>query len=512
MAKRTPIKKTTPIRKTKPDNNISTPKILAKKTAPTIHTQSKIKTQPKLNQKKIVTPADSSDKKKTINAKKKQRSKTPSPKIVPLRRSTDSKNLNISGEETSDEKKKGKKKVEKSTEVVKQSATIEEKHDHEFSNISLRPPSAKKLYSGVDTKVISQEISKMMNVIDKKIQSSKTTEKKRTHSRSNKNKTTAKSHNYQLHANIKESRTSVVDLFELAKKVEYTNADVLLAIIELSTNKNYYSLNSSEKTNSFWEEVVQYNELKRLFQFFTPKTLKKYTIYISYKDLNLKIAELIKANKKLLDERKTKLLTIITGAQNKLTGNLKDFNDYITNPHKYLNLGLPYEKDMKLTGKKREKETEKVFKGENLTKEIKTFLTKADANSQNILLDEKDEIKKLSYGLRTIQNKENRRLFRFTEEDKFLFSCFDDIVSTLSKEFKSYPKEFIINALKINTLNLINTYEYLKKPHNPQNEKLIFNSSDDHVIKYMANTDFYKEIVDIHGLQSVKDREFFLSQ
>jgi hypothetical protein len=118
----------------------------------------------------------------------------------------------------------------------------------------------------------------------------------------------------------------------------------------------------------------------------------------------------------------------------------------------------------------------------------------------------------LAIGLRTVNSKENRKLFKFTEEDKFVFSCFDDIIDTFGREFDEIPKEFIINALKINTLNIAQTYEFLKKPHrHPLIEKSIFNSADDHVIRYMKHTPFYKELIEVHGEASVEDREYFLN-
>ena len=42
----------------------------------------------------------------------------------------------------------------------------------------------------------------------------------------------------------------------------------------------------------------------------------------------------------------------------------------------------------------------------------------------------------LSAGLRTVNSKENRKLFRFTEEDKFVFNCIDKVVDAFAREFK----------------------------------------------------------------------------
>ena len=72
-------------------------------------------------------------------------------------------------------------------------------------------------------------------------------------------------------------------------------------------------------------------------------------------------------------------------------------------------------------------------------------------------------------------------------------------------------REFVVNALKLNNLNIVQTNEYLKKPSSNMNEKMTFNSSDDHVIKYMKDSPFYKELVDMKGRENVADRDYYLN-
>lgn len=72
--------------------------------------------------------------------------------------------------------------------------------------------------------------------------------------------------------------------------------------------------------------------------------------------------------------------------------------------------------------------------------------------------------------MRAVNSRENRAIFKFTEEDKFLFNCLDKVVAELQREFKDYSKEFIVNALKMNTLNISQVYEFLKKPYNINSE------------------------------------------
>ena len=51
-----------------------------------------------------------------------------------------------------------------------------------------------------------------------------------------------------------------------------------------------------------------------------------------------------------------------------------------------------------------------------------------------------------------------------TEEDKEIFGKIDEIVDKLQENFKELNKEFIIDSLKSNSLNLKNTYSYLQNP------------------------------------------------
>lgn len=91
-----------------------------------------------------------------------------------------------------------------------------------------------------------------------------------------------------------------------------------------------------------------------------------------------------------------------------------------------------------------------------------------------------------------------------------MFSCIDNVVEGLCKEVKEATKDLVLNALKINTFNIPQTYDYLKKT-NTQIEKSTFNIGDDHVIKYMKDTNFYKEMLETKGKENLENREFFLS-
>lgn len=262
------------------------------------------------------------------------------------------------------------------------------KHDSNAENIIKK--STKQQFSGrVDTKTISNEVTRMIEDIEKKkgSKSDSKVKKERVHEK----KFTAKEFNYKLTKNLKmKDHAPFINLFELSKKLEFTNTDILLAIIEIGVNHEYYSIPYSTKSTLFWEEIVQFDELKRLFQFLRPETIKKYYRLISYKNKSEDAAQIIKDNKKLLDSKKTKLLTIITGLQNYLNKKIKSFVDFINNHYKYLDIGIPSELESnKLLGKKRTNQ-QKVFKGNNMTEEIKKFLVKDGANSKSYLLEKND--------------------------------------------------------------------------------------------------------------------------
>mgnify|MGYP006927984905 FL=1 len=65
-------------------------------------------------------------------------------------------------------------------------------------------------------------------------------------------------------------------------------------------------LRHRRKSTSFWEEIVQFNELKKLFQFLRPDTLKKYWRHLNYKNSHISAINLLKRYKGFLDEKKPK--------------------------------------------------------------------------------------------------------------------------------------------------------------------------------------------------------------
>jgi hypothetical protein len=177
------------------------------------------------------------------------------------------------------------------------------------SQESLLKRSAKQQISGkVDTQSISEELSKIMKKIEvKKFESSKSPPKTGQRSSKHKQKVTAKSQNYTVHKNPKvKSYVPIIELQHIPNKQEFNNTDIILAILEIGYHRECYIFPNSPKSNSFWEEIVQFNEFKRIFQFYRPETLKKYWRLLSYKNTLPNAIRIINDNKKFLDEKKPK--------------------------------------------------------------------------------------------------------------------------------------------------------------------------------------------------------------
>ncbi len=172
-----------------------------------------------------------------------------------------------------------------------------------------KPSVNNQLSQKADTKSISEELTKLIKKLEVKKVVNTTTKSpsdSKPRSRSKKQRITAKSQNYTLSKNIKYKTTPVVDLFLISKKNEYSSTDIILGILELGLHHQCYILPNSPKSTSFWEEIVQFNELKRLFQFLRPDTLKKYWRHLSYKNSALRAISLLQKYKGFLDEKKPK--------------------------------------------------------------------------------------------------------------------------------------------------------------------------------------------------------------
>lgn len=73
--------------------------------------------------------------------------------------------------------------------------------------------------------------------------------------------------------------------------------------------------------------------------------------------------------------------------------------------------------------------------------------------------------------LKAEAGREKYKLFVINEEDKFLFNIMEKVVNSFEKEFPNFSRDDIVEALKANSMDVNQTYHYLK---NPQPSKNIF--------------------------------------
>jgi len=186
----------------------------------------------------------------------------------------------------------------------------------------------------VDTKAISEEITKILKKIeDKKKKKPVEAEVPMKTSRLVK-KLSAQDYGFKIKINPNFKPNHIVKIEEISAKPFFTNCDVLLTIIEIATNSEYYSISYNDRSRFFWEDVVKYEDLKNIFGEFKGETLRKYwKVISSIGDVN-KTSDLVKKHKKLFDEIKMKLLPIIITIKKYLEGTIEDIEAFISNQTK----------------------------------------------------------------------------------------------------------------------------------------------------------------------------------
>ena len=75
----------------------------------------------------------------------------------------------------------------------------------------------------------------------------------------------------------------------------------------------------------------------------------------------------------------------------------------------------------------------------------------------------KDDSIKVSY-LNEVIEEEKRKMNMINEEDKFIFKAIDNVLDTLSSEFKNYSTDYILETMKQNSMDISKTYNCLKEP------------------------------------------------
>jgi hypothetical protein len=112
--------------------------------------------------------------------------------------------------------------------------------------------------------------------------------------------------------------------------------------------------------------------------------------------------------------------------------------------------------------------------------------------------------------LQEFTTEEKKKLHMINEDDKFIFKTIDNVLDNLCKDFSNYPREFILNVLISNSMNIVTTYICLANPS--QKHLYSFSEIDDDIILNHKGSDQYKSLIKEKGSELVKEREKFLTE
>ena len=379
---------------------------------------------------------------------------------------------------------------------------------------------------GPDSQRISQEVEEVIKRIEnKKRQKPKLLEKKRNRDDSLVANHTSKDFDYILQKNPNSKKKPYINLEDLSKHHLITYSDILLALLEVGKNSNSYLFAYSSKSKCFWTDILQYTILKKIFADFKAETLRKYWSELSKFDTE-EATDLIKKHKSYLDKLPVKLGTIVSSLSKMLNGTIKDLKEYIDSIQIDIRKKEIYEhefknpetgevtkvKEVRTTYRKRyEPGSSKDFNGSQMN-----VLSLKEVYHQNSNLNDfqkvmknikKEDSIKGSY-LNEIIEEEKRKMNTINEEDKFIFKAIDNVLDTLSSEFKNYSVDYILETMKQNSMDISKTYNCLKEPM--KNRNIGFSALDDKVLLKKTGEE-YKILLKEKGKEAIQEREEFLN-
>ena len=379
---------------------------------------------------------------------------------------------------------------------------------------------------GPDSQRISQEVEEVIKRIEnKKKQKPKLLEKKRNRDDALVANHTSKDFDYILQKNPNSKKKPYINLEDLSKHHLITYSDILLALLEVGKNSNSYLFAYSSKSKCFWTDILQYTILKKIFADFKAETLRKYWSELSKFDTE-EATDLIKKHKSYLDKLPVKLGTIVSSLSKMLNGTIKDLKEYIDSIQIDIRKKEIYEhefknpetgevtkvKEVRTTYRKRyEPGSSKDFNGSQMN-----VLSLKEVYHQNSNLNDfqkvmknikKEDSIKGSY-LNEIIEEEKRKMNTINEEDKFIFKAIDNVLDTLSSEFKNYSVDYILETMKQNSMDISKTYNCLKEPM--KNRNIGFSALDDKVL-LKKTAEEYKILLKEKGKEAIQEREEFLN-
>jgi len=453
----------------------------------------------------------------------KSKKKSPGKKIISAKK--------IEEEESETSEKNTSNKNEESAEEEEHKTTLKKKKPQQApSQFSYNESQVTKEIESIFKKIADKKKSKT----EKKFLGKKHKKEATKKTSVNKGKNTAKDFNYDLQKNPNQKVKHSTDLEKLFKEQIIFASDIVLAIIEIGFNSEYYLFGYSTRSKMFWEDILKYKILGKIFEGYKSETLRKYWRILSSFDFE-KIKDLITKHKKFLDNIPIKLGTIVLTVEKFLLGKIDNFEQYIKDILVDVRKQEIFEEEYHEPG------SDKIIKIKNVltitTKRkkyepghLKKFIPKngsvthtdtANLNElynenkkltdyQNTLIKLQSEEKdKLNY-LQEFTTEEKKKLHMINEDDKFIFKTIDNVLDNLCKDFPNYPREFILNLLISNSMNIVTTYICLANPS--QKHLYSFSEIDDDIILNHKGSDQYKSLIKEKGNELVKEREKFLTE
>ena len=258
---------------------------------------------------------------------------------------------------------------------------------------------------------------------------------------------------------------TIIDLDKISNQTEIKNSDIILSIFEICTFNKKYNYGCSNNTRTFWEKIVEENNLKKIFQNFKSETLRKYWKLIRLAGNNDKFIEIVKYNEKFINNPSFKLLPIINGISSFINSESenKNFEEYFSS---------------------------------NFIKEKK--------------VNNKDENERRSSSSRPKIVKINKKPIEKEESEEEVepkILKLNELVNQMMKITK-YNREQVFRALYGTSGNLKHAYLYLMDEI--KYEKYFFYDTDDYIIKNLKSKNYFKDLLENKGEELIKEREKFL--
>lgn len=232
------------------------------------------------------------------------------------------------------------------------------------------------------------------------------------------------------------------------------NSDVLLSIIEIATNGILYDISLSNKSRHYWDTLNNNKIFTKVLSHYKSETLRKYWRIISEISSIDKVLNVVNSYKDQINSTSLKILTIITGISSFLKGNIRNFVEFLTGNDK-TSQGFKANEDESF----KVNEEKKMLK----SKRGKTNFDEA-VEIEKVNSNEDDRNQRNNSQKRSLRVRNSSQNEVFTANDKRLFEQIEEIVETFKKEIPEFHEDEIWEALRRNSFNVINTYQYLVDP------------------------------------------------